>query len=148
MAQSTEHGVTVARVRWCKGAEVQCKDVQRRKTEEEAEEEGGRRSRSWRALYWPDYVVLTDADYVTLCLATAFAGLSGQSRGWSEELVPGAPRVQASNVAVMAALVQSTSCCSGGSPTPGEYFRRRGGKAFTDVSVERELDSSYTMDMV
>jgi hypothetical protein len=110
--------------------------------------ETDRCKRCWRALYWPDYVVLTDADYVTLCLATAFAGLSGQSRGWSEELVPGAPRVQASNVAVMAALVQSTWCCSGGSPTPGEYFRRRGGKAFTDVSVERELDSSYTMVMV
>ena len=139
MTQSTEDGVTVARVRWCKGAEVQsaetCKD-------------GKDGKERWRALYWPDYVVLTDADYVTLCLATAFAGLSGQSRGWSEELVPGAPRVQASNVAVMAALVQSTWCCSGGSPTPGEYFRRRGGKAFTDVSVERELDSSYTMDMV
>ena len=141
MAQSTEDSVTVARVRWCKGADVQsvrtCKDGK-----------DGKKTKRWRALYWPDYVVLTDADYVTLRLATAFAGLSGQSRGWSEELVPGAPRVQASNVAVMAALVQSTWCCSGGSPTPGEYFRRRGGKAFTDVSVERELDSSYTMVMV
>ncbi len=32
-------------------------------------------------------------------------------------------------------------CC----PTHGEYFRRRGGKAFTDVSVEPELVSSYTV---
>ncbi len=62
--------------------------------------------------------------------------------------MPGTPRVQASNAAVMAALVPSTCCCSVGSPTPGEYFRRRGGKAFTDVSIERELVSSYTVVMV
>ena len=126
---------------------AKCREVQRWERQKTGKKRIGAKG-CWRALYWPDYVVLTDADYVTLCLATAFAGLSGQSRGWSEELVPGAPRVQASNVAVMAALVQSTWCCSGGSPTPGEYFRRRGGKAFTDVSVERELDSSYTMVMV
>ena len=131
---------TVSLLHECDGAKVRKCSAKRCKD--------GKGRRRWQALYWPDYVVLTDADYVTLCLATAFAGLSGQSRGWSEELVPGAPRVQASNVAVMAALVQSTWCCSGGSPTPGEYFRRRGGKAFTDVSVERELDSSYTMVMV
>ena len=56
----------------CDGAKVRKCKVQRGAKMGKAEDD-------WQALYWPDYVVLTDADYVTLCLATAFAGLSSQS---------------------------------------------------------------------